>query len=380
MMRKCHLNTCPVGVATQDPVLRRKFAGKPEYVINYLFMVAEEARQIMAQLGFRKMDDMIGRVDCLAPEDAIHHWKADGLDLRPILAPARRPHELVAVRHTISQNHRLDRALDNTHLLKLAARALTRGEAVKATLPIINTHRTVGTILSHEVVKKWGETGLPDDTVHIKFLGSAGQSFGAFLAGGISLELEGDANDYTGKGLSGGKLVVYPPRESTFAPEDNILVGNVVLYGATDGRAFFRGRAAERFCVRNSGAWAVVEGVGDHGCEYMTRGTVVVLGPTGKNFGAGMSGGLAYVLDEDGRFEKRYNPGMVTLEKLSSPEDAKALQAIIYQHLEATESKKAKEILAKWDEYAPKFRKVVPHPPVSALPAGQTSAPAVAKV
>ncbi len=348
MMRKCHLNTCPVGVATQDPVLRRKFTGKPEHVINYLFMVAEEARQIMAQLGFRKMDDMIGRVDCLEPEDAIRHWKTDGLDLRPILAFARRPHDLVAVRRTIPQDHRLDRALDNTHLLKLTARGLIRGEAVKVTLPILNTHRTVGTILSHEVVKKWGEKGLPDDTIHIKFTGSAGQSFGAFLAGGITLELEGDANDYTGKGLSGGKLIVYPPAESTFAAEDNILVGNVVLYGATDGRAFFRGRAAERFCVRNSGAWAVIEGVGDHGCEYMTGGRAIILGPTGRNFAAGMSGGVAYVWDAAGDFATKCNLGTVELERVEAEEDIGELLEMIEMHQTYTGSRVAERVLDEW--------------------------------
>ncbi|NLF69690.1 MAG: glutamate synthase large subunit [Candidatus Anammoximicrobium sp.] len=348
MMRKCHLNTCPVGVATQDPVLRRKFSGKPEHVINYLFMVAEEARQIMAQLGFRKMDEMIGRVDCLEPEDAIRHWKTDGLDLKPILAFARRPHDLVSVRRMIPQDHRLDRALDNTHLLKLSARALIRGEAVKIALPILNTHRTVGTILSHEVVKRWGEKGLPDDTIHIKFTGSAGQSFGAFLAGGITLELEGDANDYLGKGLSGGKLIVYPPAESTFAAEDNILVGNVVLYGATDGRAFFRGRAAERFCVRNSGAWAVSEGVGDHGCEYMTGGRAIILGPTGRNFAAGMSGGVAYVWDAAGDFAARCNLGTVKLERVEAEEDIGELLEMIEMHQTYTGSKVAERVLDEW--------------------------------
>jgi len=348
MMRKCHLNTCPVGVATQDPVLRKRFNGKPEHVINYLFMVAEEARQVMAQLGFRQMDEMIGRVDCLEPEDAIRHWKTDGLDLRPILAPARRPHELVSVRCTIPQNHRLDRALDNTHLLKLSARALTRGEAIKATLPIINTHRTVGAILSHEVVKKWGEKGLPDDTIHIKFVGSAGQSFGAFLAGGITLELEGDANDYAGKGLSGGKLIVYPPAQSTFAAEENILVGNVVLYGATDGRAFFRGRAAERFCVRNSGAWAVVEGVGDHGCEYMTGGRAIILGTTGRNFAAGMSGGVAYVWDAAGDFATKCNLGTVELERVEAEEDIGELLEMIEMHQTYTGSPVAERVLDQW--------------------------------
>ncbi len=280
MMRKCHLNTCPVGIATQDPVLRKKFRGKPEHVVNYLFMVAEEARGIMARLGIRKLDDLIGRTDLLETEDAIEHWKSDGLDLAPILAPARKPHPDTEVRQTILQDHGLDQALDHK-LIELAKRAVQSGQAVRLDLPIVNTNRTVGTILSHHVVKRWGEQGLPEDTIHIKFHGSAGQSFGAFLAHGVTLELSGDANDYVGKGLSGGRIVIYPPTESPFVPEENILVGNVVLYGATSGQAFFRGRAAERFCVRNSGAWAVIEGVGDHGCEYMTGGRVVILGPTG---------------------------------------------------------------------------------------------------
>ena len=299
MMRKCHLNTCPVGIATQDPMLRRKFSGKPEYVVNFLFMVAEETRRIMAELGFRRIDDMIGRVDCLEVEDAVGHWKAAGLNLRPLLEPARKPHPTVSVRQTIRQDFGLEHALDNTRLLDLARPALERGQRVYEEMSIENVHRTVGTILSHEVVKRFGEQGLPDGTIHFKFQGSAGQSFGAFLAGGVTLELEGDANDYVGKGLSGGRLIAYPPKASTFPAHRNILVGNVALYGATSGQAFFRGRAAERFAVRNSGAWAVVEGVGDHGCEYMTGGRVVILGTTGSNFAAGMSGGIAYVWDRD---------------------------------------------------------------------------------
>ena len=295
MMRKCHLNTCPVGIATQDPVLRTKFTGKPEHVVNYLFMVAEEARRIMAELGFRTINEMIGRVDCLETDTAIQHWKSDGLDLTPILTPAEKPHPDVGVYCQKPQDHGLEKALDN-ELVKLAKPAIDKRESVKIELPIINTNRTVGTILSHEVAKAHGLGLLPDDTIHIKFNGSAGQSFGAFLAQGITMELEGDANDYVGKGLSGGKIMIYPPAVSSFVPEDNIIVGNVVLYGATRGYAFFRGRAAERFCVRNSGAWAVIEGVGDHACEYMTGGRAIILGPTGRNFAAGMSGGIAYVL------------------------------------------------------------------------------------
>ncbi|HSG66571.1 MAG TPA: glutamate synthase large subunit, partial [Gammaproteobacteria bacterium] len=298
MMRKCHLNTCPVGIATQDPVLRKKFAGQPEHVVNYLFMVAEEARELMAELGFRAIDEMIGRSDVLETTRAVQHWKADGLDLAPILRPAEPPHEHVEVRCTMAQDHGLEKALDN-HLIELAHDAIHHGKKIKIEIPIANVNRTVGTMLSHTIVKVWGERGLPYDTVHVKLRGSAGQSFGAFLAKGVTLELEGDSNDYVGKGLSGGRLIIYPPKESIFVPEENVLIGNVALYGATSGRAFFRGRAAERFCVRNSGARAVIEGVGDHACEYMTGGRAVILGPTGLNFAAGMSGGIAYVLDAD---------------------------------------------------------------------------------
>lgn len=361
MMRKCHLNTCPVGIATQDPMLRRKFAGKPEHVVNYLFMVAEETRAIMAELGFRRMDDLIGRVDCLATEQAIDHWKQRGLDLSRILAPAVKPHAGVHVRRMIAQDHGLEQSLDYRQLLALAAPALERGEAVRVQLPIENTDRTVGTILSHHVVRRFGEQGLPDETIHFHFRGSAGQSFGAFLAGGITLELEGDANDYVGKGLSGGRLIAYPPRASTFLAERNILVGNVCLYGATGGQAFFRGRAAERFCVRNSGAWAVVEGVGDHGCEYMTGGRVVVLGPTGRNFAAGMSGGIAYVWDRDGEFSLRCNPATVELDRVESPEDIGELLEMIQWHLHYTQSQAAQHVLDDWTKVVRKeFIKVMP--------------------
>ncbi len=361
MMRKCHLNTCPVGVATQDPMLRKKFAGKPEYVVNYLFMVAEEARQIMAELGFRRMDDMIGRVDCLQTEDAIRHWKAAGLDLTRLLAPAIKPHDQVQVRCMTAQDHGLDLSLDRRMLLQLAEPALQRGEPVRVQLPIENVHRTVGTILSHHAVKLFGEQGLPDDMIHFQFHGSAGQSFGAFLAGGITLELEGDANDYVGKGLSGGRLIVYPPRASTYLAERNIIVGNVCLYGGTTGQAFFSGRAAERFCVRNSGVWAVVEGVGDHGCEYMTGGRVVILGTTGRNFAAGMSGGIAYVWDRDGEFRTRCNLATVELDRVESPEDIGELLEMIKLHYEYTQSRVAQHILDDWTKVFRKdFVKVMP--------------------
>jgi len=359
MMRKCHLNTCPVGIATQDPVLRAKFTGKPEHVVNYLFMVAEEARQLMAELGFRTIDEMIGRTDVLEARAAIDHWKADGLDLGPILAPAYRPHKDVEVLCTMAQDHGLDKALDN-ELIRQARSALDTGERVEIASPIVNTNRTVGTMLSHNLVKKWGEHGLPDGTIHIKLDGSAGQSFGAFLANGITLELEGDANDYVGKGLSGGQLIVYPPKESSFVSEENLIVGNVVLYGATGGSAFFRGLAAERFCVRNSGANTVIEGVGDHACEYMTGGRVVILGGTGLNFAAGMSGGVAYVLDEAGDFAGRCNGDMVDLDPVESDEDQAELLRLIEQHHEYTGSEVAARMLSLWPEVLRKFVKVMP--------------------
>jgi glutamate synthase (NADPH/NADH) large chain len=358
MMRKCHLNTCPVGIATQDEELRKRFTGQPEHVVNYLFMVAEDVRQIMAQLGFRTFNEMIGRVDCLDTSKAVRHWKADGLDLTSLLTPPTKPHENVAVYCQKAQNHGLELALDNK-LVELARPALERGEKVEFSLPIVNTNRTVGTILSHHVAKRYGLELLPDDTIHIKLTGSAGQSFGAFLAKGITLELEGDGNDYVGKGLSGGKIIVYPPRRSTFKAEDNIIVGNVCLYGATGGEAYFRGRAAERFCVRNSGTRAVIEGVGDHGCEYMTGGRVVILGTTGRNFAAGMSGGIAYVWDQDGEFNLRCNLGMVELEEVGD-EDKEELREMIESHQRLTGSSVAADVLKRWPDVLMEFVKVMP--------------------
>ena len=359
MMRKCHLNTCPVGIATQDPVLREKFTGSPDHVVNYLFMVAEDTRQLMADLGFRTINEMIGRTDVLEARSAVDHWKADGLDLAPILAPAFRPHADVDVYCTQTQDHGLEKAIDN-RLVELAEPALKNGEKVEIRMPIVNTNRTVGTILSHTVVKKWGENGLADDTIHIRFEGSAGQSFGAFLARGVTLELEGDANDYVGKGLSGGRLIIYPPENSSFVAEDNLIAGNVNLYGATGGSVFLRGRAAERFCVRNSGASAVVEGVGDHGCEYMTGGRVVVLGATGLNFAAGMSGGIAYVLDEAATFTDRCNKDMVDLDPVESDEDIAELLNLIECHKEFTDSAVAARLLDDWPNVLNKFVKVMP--------------------
>jgi glutamate synthase (NADPH/NADH) large chain len=359
MMRKCHLNTCPVGVATQDPELRKKFKGKPEHVINYLFMVAEETREIMASLGFRTFNEMVGRVDMLDTVDAIVHWKAQGIDLTPILTPARKKNAVTGVYCTKPQDHGLDKALDN-RLIELAQPAITEGKPVRAELKIKNTNRTVGTMLSHEIAKVWGEELLPDETVRFKFEGSAGQSFGAWLAKGVTLEIEGDANDYVGKGLSGGKIIVYPSKKATFVPAENMIVGNVVLYGAVSGKAFFRGRAAERFCVRNSGAWAVIEGVGDHACEYMTGGRAVILGDTGRNFGAGMSGGVAYVLDTNNDFASKCNQEMVELGRLEYQEEIAIVKGLIEEHFEYTDSAVAERLLQDWDNALRTFVKVMP--------------------
>ena len=359
MMRKCHLNTCPVGVATQDPALRKKFTGQPEHVVNYFFHVAEDARLIMAQLGFRTLNEMVGRVDCLEMKGAIAHWKADGIDLSSILTPIEKPHPGVGTYCTQKQDHGLEQALDH-QLVERARPALEAGRRVDIELPICNINRTVGAILSNEIAKAHGADLLPDDTVRLRFHGSAGQSLGAFLAKGVSIELEGDANDYVGKGLSGGRIVIYPPKASTFKAEDNILIGNVCLYGATSGKAFFRGRAAERFCVRNSGAQAVIEGVGDHGCEYMTGGRAVILGPTGRNFAAGMSGGVAYVWDPLKRFGPNCNAEMVALEPVTEPEDAHELKALVAEHAAYTGSTVAQALLKDWDTALRQFVKVMP--------------------
>ncbi len=359
MMRKCHLNTCPVGIATQDPALRAKFQGQPEHVINFFFFIAEQVRRHMAAMGFRNFDEMVGRVDMLDARQAIEHWKAKGLDLSMILYKPKMPGR-IARRCVQKQDHGLDQALDYK-LIDHAREALESRTPIEIKLPIRNVHRTVGAMLSGEIARRYGSEGLPDNTIHFQFTGSAGQSFGAFLAKGVTLELEGDANDYVGKGLSGGRLVVYPPRGSTFLPEENIIIGNVALYGATSGEAYFNGRAGERFAVRNSGATAVVEGLGDHGCEYMTRGLVVVLGKTGRNFAAGMSGGLAYVLDEKGDFaERRCNKSAVDLEPVS-PQDAEALYALISRHVEHTNSPRGQWILENWDSMQEKFIKIFPH-------------------
>lgn len=359
MMRKCHLNTCPVGIATQDPELRKKFTGQPEHVVNYLFMVAEEAREIMAELGFRSINEMVGRVDMLETSYAINHWKAKGLDLSPILAPAMSAYENVDVYCTISQNHGLEEVLDNK-LIEESWMAVMEGEPVRFPINIENIDRAFGTMLSHHVSKRWGAQGLPEDTIYVEAKGSAGQSLGAWLAHGVTIELEGDANDYVGKGLSGGKIIVYPPKESTFKPEENIIIGNVALYGAIQGEAYFRGMAAERFCVRNSGAKAVIEGVGDHGLEYMTGGRAVILGPTGRNFAAGMSGGIAYVYDPNDQLLMNCNSEMVELEPMENSADIAELRELIENHLRYTDSSVARMILEDWELSLKQFVKVMP--------------------
>ncbi len=358
MLRKCHLNTCSVGVATQDPELRKLFVGQPEHVINYFMFVAQEVRELMAELGFKKFDELIGRVDCLETADLISHWKAKGLDLTNILHKPDVPLD-VAIYHVSRQDHGLEKALDN-QLIAQCQEAIANKKSVSLTLPIHNINRTVGTMLSAEIARKHGLAGLPENTVQIKFEGSAGQSFGAFLAHGVTLTLEGDANDYVGKGLSGGRIIVYPSKKAKFVAENNIIVGNVVLYGAILGEAFFRGIAGERFCVRNSGSHSVVEGVGDHGCEYMTGGRVVVLGPTGRNFAAGMSGGIAYVWDKDGDFKNRCNLGMVELFSVTNSADEKELKDLIESHAKYTDSPVAQKILADWKNALAKFVKVYP--------------------
>ena len=359
MMRVCHLNTCPAGVATQDPQLRARFAGKPEHVVNFMRFIAEDLREIMAQLGFRTIDEMVGRTDRLEPRRAISHWKAKGLDFSKILyQPDVGPE--VGRFCQMKQDHGIDRSLDMTKLLELCRPAIERGEKVSAELPIRNVNRVTGTITSGEITRKHGAKGLPEDTVRLKFTGSAGQSFGAFVTRGMTLAIEGDANDYFGKGLSGGKLVVYPPAASTFRAEENMIIGNVAFYGASAGEAYIRGLAGERFAVRNSGVDVVVEGVGDNGCEYMTGGRVVVLGRAGRNFGAGMSGGVAYVLDESGDFARRVNGQMVGVEKLEEAGEIAAVRSLVQRHLDHTGSERARAILAAWDSFVPRFVKVMP--------------------
>ncbi|MFO0956702.1 MAG: glutamate synthase large subunit, partial [Isosphaeraceae bacterium] len=359
MMRVCHLDTCPVGIATQNPKLREKFAGRAEHVMNFFRFVAEEVRELMAKLGFRSIDEMIGRSDLLDMKPAVDHYKARGLDFsrilfRPDAAPG------TDVRKVIEQDHGIDRSLDMTVLVPYCKPALDDRLPVSGTFRIRNVDRTAGTILGSEVTRRFGGTGLPEDTIRLNFQGSAGQSFGAFLPKGITLTLAGEANDYVGKGLSGGKVIVHPHPKATFAAERNILIGNVALYGATAGRAFFRGLAGERFCVRNSGATAVVEGTGDHACEYMTGGVALILGPTGRNIAAGMSGGVAFILDHDGHLEKRCNPEMVDIEPFQEPEDLELVRDLLNEHRELTGSTVAEGLLRNWDDAVARFRKIMP--------------------
>lgn len=385
MMRKCHLNTCPVGVATQDPELRKKFVGKPEDVVNLFMYIAEEAREIMAQLGFRSFDEMIGHSDMLDTDEAVKHWKSAGLDLSPILHQVD-PKDS-SVYHTESQNHGLETLIDNK-LIEEAKPALEEKKPVVIETAICNVDRSFGTMLSGEVARRYGHEGLPADTITIKAHGTAGQSLAAWLARGITIDLAGEGNDYVGKGLSGGRIAIYPPKSSKLIAEENIIVGNTVLFGAVEGEAYFRGIAGERFAVRNSGAVAVVEGIGDHGCEYMTGGTIVILGETGRNFAAGMSGGIAYVLDADGTFESRCNMAQVALEPITAEADAleqldhqgsdleshgrvnikhtlsqndqQILKTLIQRHIHYTDSALGKRMLENWSDYLGQFVKVMP--------------------
>ncbi len=356
MMRVCHLNTCPAGIATQDENLRRNFIGQPEHVENYMRFVAQEMREIMARLGFRTVQEMVGRTDKLKNRDAIKHWKASHLDLSPILyQPYAGSH--VGRSKTRPQNHMLEKSLDARKLLRMCQPALEHQKPIRAKLKITNVDRVVGTMTGSEITRRYGENGLPEDTIKLIFVGSAGQSFGAFTPHGMTLELEGDANDYIGKGLSGSKIIVYPPRGTDLDPQNNILIGNVAFYGATSGEAYINGIAGERFCVRNSGIRAVVEGVGDHGCEYMTGGKVVILGKTGRNFAAGMSGGIAYILDFD---ETCCNKSMVILDKLTSSQEIEEVLDLISRHVDYTGSPQGLKVLNEWNRYLPRFTKVIP--------------------
>ena len=359
MMRVCHLDTCPTGVATQNPELRKNFRGDPQHVVNFMYFIAREMREWMAKLGFRTVEEMVGRTDKLEPSRAVQHWKAKNVDLTPLLFQPELSPE-VGRFCQIQQDHGLEKTMDQQVLLDLCKPAIERGEPVETDLPIRNVHRVVGTQVGSEVTRRYGAEGLPEDTIRLRFHGSAGQSFGAFIPRGLTLELEGDSNDYIGKGLSGGKIIVYPPEGSTFAAEDNIVIGNVAFYGATSGEAYIRGVAGERFCVRNSGARAVVEGVGDHGCEYMTGGRVVVLGRTGRNFAAGMSGGIAYVIDWDGEFKTRCNSEMVDLEPLADPAEIAEVKEMVRKHAELTFSLLAYRVLADWEFTLPRFVRVIP--------------------
>ena len=359
MMRVCQLDTCPVGVATQNPELRKKFMGDPDYVVNFMKFLAEEFREIMAQLGFRTVEEMVGRVDRLDVKHAIKHYKTQGIDLTPLLYMPELPKGSFRF-NARAQNHLLEESLDMQSLLAAAAPALERGERVAGVFPVKNTNRVVGTIVGSEVTRRYGKEGLPEDTIKFHFVGTAGQSFGAFLPSGMTLTLEGDANDYVGKGLSGGKLAIYPSPRATFQAEDNVIIGNTAFYGATSGEAYIRGAAGERFAVRNSGVNVVVEGVGDHGCEYMTGGRVVVLGRTGRNFAAGMSGGIAYIVDWDGEFARRCNYEMVGLEYLEEEDEIAEVRLMIAKHVQYTDSDLGRRVLEDWDGFVSRFVKVIP--------------------
>jgi glutamate synthase (ferredoxin) len=359
-MRACHLNTCPVGVATQDPQLRARFRGDPQHAVNFMTFVAMEVRELMAHLGYQSFDSMVGRSERIEMRRAVDHWKARNLDFSRILYKPTVPKD-VRRTYSLRQEHGLEEALDRTTLISLCRPALENRTPVSATLPIQNGNRAVGTMLGSELTKKWGAEGLPDDTIKLRFLGSAGQSFGAFIPRGMTLLLEGDANDYVGKGISGGKIVVVPPAGSTFVPEENVIIGNVAFYGGTAGEAYVRGVAGERFCVRNSGVAAVVEAIGDHGCEYMTGGQVVVIGRVGRNFAAGMSGGVAWVLDEDGSFPRRCNMELVSLSPVADAASEGILKELVRRHLAATRSDRARKILDSWEAYLPKFVMVLPN-------------------
>jgi glutamate synthase (ferredoxin) len=358
MMRVCHLDSCPMGIGTQDPELRKRFQGKPEHLVNLFLFLAEEIREYMSLLGFRNIDEMVGRFDRLEVREAVDHWKAKGLDFSAILQMPKAPSN-IAIRHIQEQDHGLAGCLDE-QLLEICSPALKRKERVRATLNIHNHNRTVGAVLSSEITRLHGPDALEDDTIQLNFHGSAGQSFGAFAVKGVTLRLEGDANDYIGKGLSGGRIIVVPPVDAAFVPEETVIVGNVAFYGATDGEGFFRGMAGERFGVRNSGASVVVEGVGDHGCEYMTGGRAVILGPTGRNFAAGMSGGIAYVLDDAKKFRNQCNRDMVDLEPLAETEDLATVRELVEKHVFYTGSTVGRRVLERWNDMVPAFVKVMP--------------------
>ena len=359
MMRACQKNTCPQGIATQDPELRARFKGKPEYVVNFFMFIAEEVREILAQLGFRTLEEAIGHVECLDQDEAIKRWKSGGIDLTNVLKQAG-PVPGTILHQTIEQNHELEKALDNK-LIELAQPALEHKEPVRIEMPIRNVNRTVGTMVGYEITRRYGEEGLPDDTIDMTLHGSGGQSIGAFIPRGETMRIYGEVNDYAGKGLSGGRMIVRPEDTVTFDKHSNVIAGNVTGFGATSGQMFVAGRAGERFGVRNGGATFVVEGVGDHGCEYMTGGTVVVLGQTGKNFAAGMTGGIAYVLDENWDFYQRVNKETVSLEPVEHKYDVATLKELIREHVEATGSPRGKEILDNFSEFLPKFKKVLPY-------------------